>query len=72
VLPGNHQVLAMIASHWASAHTRLDADCVTIQVRLPSSRREPVTGPRAGRRPVAQARRAPSPQRQMAAGVPGA
>jgi GNAT superfamily N-acetyltransferase len=49
VLPGNHQVLAMIASHWASAHTRLDADCVTIQVRLPSSGANPSPGRRNGR-----------------------
>jgi GNAT superfamily N-acetyltransferase len=43
VLPGNHQVLAMIAGHWAAADTRRDADSVTIQVGLASARREPVT-----------------------------
>jgi GNAT superfamily N-acetyltransferase len=43
VLPGNHQVLAMIAGHWAAARTRRDADCVTIEVGLPSARPEPVT-----------------------------
>ena len=43
VLPGNNQVLAMIAGHWAAARTRRDADCVTIQVALPSARPEPLT-----------------------------
>ena len=43
VLPDNRQVLAMIAGHWAAARTRRDADCVTIQVTLPSARRERVT-----------------------------
>ena len=43
VLAGNHQVLAMIAGHWAAERTRRDADCVTIQVGLPSARRERVT-----------------------------
>ncbi len=35
VLPGNHQVLAMIEGHWAAARTRRGADCVTIQAGLP-------------------------------------
>ncbi len=43
VLPDNHQVLGMIARHWAAARTRRDSDCVTIQVGLPSARREHVT-----------------------------
>ena len=43
VLPDNHQVLGMIAGHWAAARTRREADCVTVQVGLPSARREPVT-----------------------------
>jgi GNAT superfamily N-acetyltransferase len=43
VLPGNRQVLAMIAGHWAAACTRRAADCVTIQVGLASARRERVT-----------------------------
>jgi GNAT superfamily N-acetyltransferase len=43
VLPGNHQVLAMIAGHWAAACSRRDADCVTIQVELPSAPREHLT-----------------------------
>jgi GNAT superfamily N-acetyltransferase len=43
VLPGNRQVLAMIAGHWAAARTRRDADCVTIQVGLPSGRSERVS-----------------------------
>ena len=43
VLPDNRQVLAMIAGHWAAARTRRDADCVTVQVALPSARRERVT-----------------------------
>ena len=43
VLPGNRQVLAMIAGHWAAARTRRDADCLTIQVGLPLARRERVT-----------------------------
>jgi GNAT superfamily N-acetyltransferase len=43
VLPDNHQVLAMIAGHWAAARTRREADCVTVQVGLPSARREHLT-----------------------------
>jgi GNAT superfamily N-acetyltransferase len=43
VLPGNGQVLAMIAGHWAVAHTRHDADSVSIQVGLASTQRERVT-----------------------------
>jgi GNAT superfamily N-acetyltransferase len=42
VLPGNDQVLAMIAGHWVAARTRRDADCVSIQVGLASARRERV------------------------------
>jgi GNAT superfamily N-acetyltransferase len=34
VLPGNQQVLAMIAGHWAAARPERGADCVTIQVGL--------------------------------------
>ena len=47
VLPDNQQVLAMIAGHWAAARSRRDADCVTIQIELPSARRERVTPARA-------------------------
>jgi len=43
VLPDNRQVLGMIAGHWAAARTRREADCVTVQVGLPSARREHVT-----------------------------
>jgi ribosomal protein S18 acetylase RimI-like enzyme len=35
VLPGNHQVLAMIASHWAAARTDCAADYFTVHVPLP-------------------------------------
>jgi GNAT superfamily N-acetyltransferase len=45
VLPDNHQVLAMIAGHWAAVRTQRDADCVTIQVGLPPARRERITRP---------------------------
>jgi hypothetical protein len=38
VLPGNQQVLAMIAGHWTAAHTERSADCLTIQVGLPLQR----------------------------------
>ena len=34
VLPGNRDVLAMIAGHWAAARTRRGVDCVTIQAGL--------------------------------------
>ncbi len=34
VLPGNRDVLAMIASHWAAARTRRAVDCVTIEIGL--------------------------------------
>ena len=37
VLPDNRQVLGMIAGHWAAARSRREADCVTIQVGLPSA-----------------------------------
>jgi GNAT superfamily N-acetyltransferase len=43
VLPGNGEVLAMIAGHWAVARTRHSADCVTIQVGLPAAHSERVT-----------------------------
>ena len=43
VLPDNRQVLGMIAGHWAAARSRREADCVTIQVGLPSARPEHVT-----------------------------
>jgi hypothetical protein len=43
VLPDNRQVLGMIAGHWAAARSRREADCVTIQVGLPSARPERVT-----------------------------
>lgn len=38
VLPGNQQVLAMIAGHWTAARTERSADCLTIQVGLPLQR----------------------------------
>jgi ribosomal protein S18 acetylase RimI-like enzyme len=47
VLPDNQQVLAMIAGHWAVARRRRNADCVAIQVELPSARPERVTPARA-------------------------
>lgn len=34
VLPGNREVLAMIAGHWTGACTHRSADCLTIQVPL--------------------------------------
>ena len=43
VLPDNRQVLAMIAGHWAAARSRRDVDCVSIQIELPSARRERLT-----------------------------
>jgi GNAT superfamily N-acetyltransferase len=36
VLPGNREVLAMIAGHWAGAGTHRSADCLTIEVPLPA------------------------------------
>jgi hypothetical protein len=38
VLPGNQQVLAIIAGHWTAARTERSADCLTIQVGLPVQR----------------------------------
>ncbi len=35
VLPGNQQVLAMIASHWPAASIEHSADCVIIRAPLP-------------------------------------
>jgi GNAT superfamily N-acetyltransferase len=35
VLPSNHRVLAMIASHWTPWRTDRSADCVTVRVPLP-------------------------------------
>jgi GNAT superfamily N-acetyltransferase len=40
VLPGNQQVLAMIAGHWSASRTERSADCLTIQVGLPLERNE--------------------------------
>jgi acetyltransferase len=34
VLPGNREVLTMIAGHWTGASTHRSADCLTIQVPL--------------------------------------
>lgn len=34
VLPGNHEVLAMITGHWAAERTQRSADCVTLRVGL--------------------------------------
>jgi hypothetical protein len=34
VLPGNQEVVAMIAAHWTTARTRRAADCVTIRAGL--------------------------------------
>lgn len=34
VLPGNHQVLAMISAHWAAVRTHSGGDCVTLQAGL--------------------------------------
>jgi GNAT superfamily N-acetyltransferase len=49
VLPGNHRVLAMIASHWTAARTEQSADCLTVQVRLPQHRqRRPLAAAGAG------------------------
>jgi predicted RNA polymerase sigma factor len=38
-LPGNHQVLALIAGHWAAARTGHSRDYDTICVQLPHARR---------------------------------
>jgi GNAT superfamily N-acetyltransferase len=48
VLPGNQQVLAMIAGHWTAARTERSADCLTIQVGLPVQRSGPPGPRRAG------------------------
>ncbi len=52
VLPGNHQVLAMIARHWPAARTGHAPDYVSIEVRLQQARpgaREPKSWPAAAR-----------------------
>jgi GNAT superfamily N-acetyltransferase len=49
VLPGNQPVLAMIASHWASAGTERSADCLTFRVRLTHRERDRIL-PGQGRR----------------------
>jgi ribosomal protein S18 acetylase RimI-like enzyme len=38
VLHDNHQVRAMIASHWSELRTDHSADCITVQVPLPQHR----------------------------------
>jgi ribosomal protein S18 acetylase RimI-like enzyme len=38
VLHDNHQVRAMIASHWTEMRTGHSADCITVQVPLPQHR----------------------------------
>jgi GNAT superfamily N-acetyltransferase len=48
VLPGNQQVLAMIAGHWTAARTERGADCLTIRVGLPVQRSGPPGPRRAG------------------------
>jgi GNAT superfamily N-acetyltransferase len=48
VLPGNQQVLAMIAGHWTAARTERSADCLTIQVGLPVQQSGPPGPWRAG------------------------
>ena len=49
VLPGNRDVLAMIAGHWAAARTRRGADCVTIQAGLAPDRAGLAAGARLAR-----------------------
>ena len=40
VLPSNHRVLAMIASHWTPWRTDRSADCVTVRVPLPQHQQQ--------------------------------
>jgi GNAT superfamily N-acetyltransferase len=56
VLPGNQQVLAMIAGHWTAERTERSADCLTIRVGLPLERSGPLNPATA---------RGPSPERRM-------
>jgi GNAT superfamily N-acetyltransferase len=50
VLPGNRDVLAMIAGHWTAARTHRGADCVTIRAGLaPDQADLPSGGPGRGR-----------------------
>ena len=55
VLPGNRDVLAMIAGHWAAARTRRGADCVTIQAGLAPERAGLPAGARLARNQPAAA-----------------
>jgi GNAT superfamily N-acetyltransferase len=45
VLPGNRQVLSMIARHWAQPRTGRCADCLTIRVQLPGDQHDSDAGP---------------------------
>jgi GNAT superfamily N-acetyltransferase len=45
VLPSNHRVLAMIASHWTAGRTDRSADCVTVRVQLPRHQQERLMQP---------------------------
>ena len=56
VLPGNHDVLAMISDHWPAVRTSSGADCVTLMVGLPPA--QPPRPPAAPARPRARRRRA--------------
>jgi GNAT superfamily N-acetyltransferase len=52
VLPGNHQVLAMICGHWPAARIVASQDCLTINAPLPRQHDRPGSqrGQQAGRR----------------------
>src|SRR5258708_25153015 len=45
VLHSNHQVLAMIASHWTAGRTDPSADCGTVRVQLPRHQQERLMQP---------------------------
>jgi ribosomal protein S18 acetylase RimI-like enzyme len=80
VLHGNHQVLAMITGHWAPAHTRSCADCVTVHVRLPQHQQErphaqprtraPGAARRGSRQPARPAAQLPAGRRTLSGSRP--
>jgi hypothetical protein len=50
VLHANHQVLAMIADHWATARIEYGADCLTARARLPQPGQRQLSAPYRGGR----------------------
>jgi L-amino acid N-acyltransferase YncA len=67
VLHANHQVLAMITAHWATARLDDGADCMTAHVRLPQPGQRPrIRQPARPERAAPNRQERPAPPRALA------